>query len=510
MDKLIHTERDVTISNDGATLISLLDIVHPAAKTLADIARSQDNEVGDGTTSVVLTAGELLKESKQFIEEGMHAQTIIKGYRKALELATSRIREVSVKVGDKGDEEKRDMLKKCAMTSLNSKLINTYKDFFGEMVVDAVLKLDDDLDKSMIGIKEVTGGSVTDSFLVNGVAFKKTFSYAGFEQQPKKFEAPEILLLNLELELKSEKENAEIRIDKVEDYQKMVDAEWEIIYKKLEAIVESGAKVVLSKLPIGDLATQYFADRNIFCAGRVPADDLRRVASATGATIQTTVHGMEKTVLGKCGQFEEVQIGEERYNLFTDCSDTKSVTIILRGGARQFIAEASRSLNDAIMVVRRAVKAYAIVAGGGAIEMEISRHLREQLKTIQGKEQLVVNAFAKALEVIPRTLCDNSGLDSTDVLNKLRQKHAQEGESGRWVGVNVLKEKVSDLYEEFVWEPELVRINVMTAATEAACTILSVDETVRNPKSEQDQNDDRVRRMLDGQKPQMGGGKRRL
>ncbi len=305
MDKLIHTDRAVTISNDGATLINLLDIVHPAAKTLADIARSQDNEVGDGTTSVVLTAGELLKESKQFIEEGMHAQVIIKGYRQALDIAVARIKEISVKVGDKSDEEKRDLLKKCAMTSLNSKLINTYKEFFGEMVVDAVSKLDDDLDKSMIGIKEVTGGSVTDSFLVEGVAFKKTFSYAGFEQQPKSFDKPLIAILNLELELKSEKENAEIRIEKVEDYQKMVDAEWQIIYQKLEAIVESGAQVVLSKLPIGDLATQYFADRDIFCAGRVPADDLRRVASATGAQIQTTVHGMEKNVLGTCGQFEE-------------------------------------------------------------------------------------------------------------------------------------------------------------------------------------------------------------
>ena len=192
------------------------------------------------------------------------------------------------------------------MTSLNSKLINTYKEFFGEMVVTAVLKLDEDLDKNMIGVKQITGGSVTDSFIIDGVAFKKTFSYAGFEQQPKSFENPLVCILNLELELKSEKENAEIRIENVEDYQKLVDAEWTIIYNKLEAIYNSGAKVVLSKLPIGDLATQYFADRGIFCAGRVPADDLKRVAQATGGQVQTTVFGLVPEILGKCGKFEEV------------------------------------------------------------------------------------------------------------------------------------------------------------------------------------------------------------
>ena len=276
----------------------------------------------------------------------------------------------------------------------------------------------------------------------------------------------------------------------------MVDAEWTIIYDKLKTIAESGAQVVLSKLPIGDLATQYFADRDIFCAGRVPAEDLRRLAKATNAVVQTTVHGMTPDVLGECGLFEEVQIGSERYNLFKGCENTKTVTIVLRGGAEQFIEEAARSLNDAIMVVRRACKAYAIVAGGGAIEMELSRHLREYLRTISGKEQLVVSSFAKALEVIPRTLSDNSGLDSTDILNKLRQKHAKGSEEGRWIGVDVLNERIANLYEEFVWEPDLVRINVLTAATEAACTILSVDETVRNPKSESDQSDERVRRQL--------------
>lgn len=368
------------------------------------------------------------------------------------------------------------------MTSLNSKLINSYKEFFAEMVVTAVSKLDDDLNMKMIGIKKVTGGSVTNSQIIEGVAFKKTFSYAGFEQQKKKFENPKICLLNLELELKSEKENAEIRIENPDDYQAIVDAEWRIIYEKLENIVESGANVVLSKLPIGDLATQYFADRGLFCAGRVPIEDLKRVSSATGGVIQTTVNGLKPEVLGTCGYFEEKQVGSERYNFFTECTNTKTVTLLLRGGAEQFIEEAARSLNDAIMIVRRAIKAYAVVAGGGAIEMELSRYLRKYLRTISGKEQLVINSYSKALEVIPRTLADNSGLDSTEIVNKLRQKHSVgKVEEGMWFGVDVLNEKVGDCFNQFIWEPEAVRINVLVAATEAACIILSVDETVRNP-----------------------------
>jgi T-complex protein 1 subunit eta len=486
MDKLIYNERGVTISNDGATIIELLDIVHPAAKTLVDIARSQDNEVGDGTTSVVLTAGELMKEAKQFIDDGMHSQTIIKGFREARQVCIDRIKEVSVKIIDKSPEEKRELLRKCAETSLNSKLISKYKEFFSEMVVDAVEHLEHNLDKSYIGIKKVTGGSVTESFLVEGVAFKKTFSYAGFEQQPKSFDNPKIALLNVELELKAEKDNAEIRLEKPEEYQRIVDAEWKIIYDKLDRIIASGAKVILSKLPVGDLATQYFADRGLFCAGRVPLEDLMRLAKATGGTMQTTVAaGFGEDVLGECGKFEEVQLGCERFNMFTKCVGAKSVTIVLRGGAEQYIEETERSLNDAIMIVRRAIKAYAVVAGGGAIEMELSRHLREHLRTVTGKHQLVMSAFAKALECIPRQLSDNSGMDATNVLNKLRQHHSTAGEEGRWYGVDVLNGKVDDLFLQYVWEPEIVRINVIAAATEAACTVLSVDQTIRNPKTEQ-------------------------
>ncbi|KAK0052028.1 T-complex protein 1 subunit eta [Biomphalaria pfeifferi] len=484
MDKLIIDEKgSVVISNDGATILKTLDIVHPAAKTLVDIAKSQDSEVGDGTTSVTLLAGEFLKQFKPFIEEGVHPQIIVRAIRKALAMALKKISDISVRIKKEDAKEFRELLEKCAATALSSKLVAAHKEFFSTMVVDAVQMLDDLLPLNMIGIKKVQGGALEDSLLVAGVAFKKTFSYAGFEMQPKKYENPKIALLNIELELKAEKENAEVRVESVQEYQNIVDAEWKILYEKLEKIYLSGAKVVLSKLPIGDVATQYFADRDMFCAGRVPEEDLKRTMKACGGSIQTSAQNLTPDVLGSCESFEESQVGSERYNFFKGCPQAKTCTIILRGGAEQFMEETHRSLHDAIMIVRRAMKNDSVVAGGGAIEMELSSYLREQSRTIQGKEQLLIAAYAKALEVIPRQLCDNAGFDATNILNKLRQKHAS---GSKWSGVNILQEDISDNFEAFVWEPSVVKINALTAASEATCLILSVDETIKNPKSAQD------------------------
>eukprot|EP01068_Selenidium_serpulae_P005483 Selendium_serpulae@DN4046_c0_g1_i1.p1 len=506
MDKLIHNNGHVTITNDGATVMQLLNVVHPAARILVDIAKAQDDEIGDGTTSVVVLAGEILKEAKNFVEEGMHPLVICKCFRVACQLCLDHLKTLQVDLG-KSKDERRQLLQRCAETSLCSKLVSGQKEFFGKMVVDAVMLLDEELDKSLIGIKKVSGGGLQDSFLVSGVAFKKSFSYAGFEQQPKKFTKPLILLLNLELELKAEKENAEIRISSPEDYQRIVNAEWTIIYEKLDAIVNSGAKVVLSRLPIGDLATQYFADRQIFCAGRVDEGDLKRTAQATGGQVQTTVHKLSPTVLGTCAEFEEQQIGEERYNLFNDCPKSKSATIILRGGASQFLDEAERSLNDALMIVRRAFKTNAVVGGGGAIEMELSRHLREHAKTIADKQQLVMFYFARALEAIPMALATNSGLDATDILNKLRQKHNDGKPENRWVGVDCINGGICNTFDNYIWEPAVVKQNAISAATEAACLILSVDETIRNPKSQQDETN--ASRALRGAPTGRGRGMRR-
>ncbi|GIX72636.1 t-complex protein 1 subunit eta [Caerostris extrusa] len=354
--------------------------------------------------------------------------------------AIAKIKEIAVQVEEGDAQKQRALLEKCAMTTLSSKLVASQKYFFAKIVVDAVMQLDELLPLNMIGIKKVQGGAME---VISGVAFKKTFSYAGFEMQPKKYLNPKIVLLNVELELKSEKENAEIRVESVQEYQNVVDAEWEILYRKLQKIVESGAKVVLSKLPIGDVATQYFADRDMFCAGRVPEDDLKRTLKACGGAVLSTCYDISDSVLGTCEVFEEKQIGGERFNFFTGCPNTKTVTLILRGGAEQFIEECERSLHDAIMIVRRALKNDLVVAGGGAIEMELSKFLRDYSRTVKGKEQLIIGTMAKALKLSPRQLCDNAGFDSTNILNMLRQKHA----------------------------------------TEASCLGSFLDETIKNPKS---------------------------
>ncbi|KAG4069542.1 hypothetical protein HA402_006908 [Bradysia odoriphaga] len=480
MDKLIvNNNGKATISNDGATIMKLLDIVHPAAKTLVDIAKSQDAEVGDGTTSVVLLAGEFLKQVKPYVDEGVHPRIIIKAVRKALSLCIEKIRSLAVKI-DKNAEDKSELLIKCASTAMNSKLIHQQKDFFSKMVVEAVLMLDEMLPLNMIGVKKVTGGALEDSMLVPGVAFKKTFSYAGFEMQPKAYTNCKIALLNIELELKAERDNAEVRVDNVKEYQKVVDAEWTILYEKLAKIHESGANVVLSKLPIGDVATQYFADRDMFCAGRVPEEDLKRTMKSCGGAVMTTVNDLKIDVLGKCDIFEEIQIGGDRFNIFKGCPNATTCTLILRGGSDQFLEETERSLHDAIMIVRRTIQNDSIVAGGGAIEMELSKMLRDYSRTIAGKEQLLISAIAKALEIIPRQLCDNAGFDATNILNKLRQKHAQ---GNSWYGVDINKETVADNFEACVWEPSVIKINALSAACEATCMILSVDETIKSPKA---------------------------
>ncbi|XP_026684925.1 T-complex protein 1 subunit eta [Diaphorina citri] len=375
MDKLIVDQNGKsTISNDGATIMKLLDIVHPAAKTLVDIAKSQDAEVGDGTTSVVLLAGEILKQVKPYVEEGVHPRIVIKAVRKATSMALQKIDELAVKIQKSDSGEYRGLLEKCAATALSSKLIHQQKGFFSKMVVDAVMSLDDLLPLNMIGIKKVAGGALEDSLLVDGVSFKKTFAYAGFEMQPKTYKNPKIALLNIELELKAERDNAEIRLDSVEEYQKVVDAEWKILYEKLDKIHASGAQVVLSKLPIGDVATQYFADRDMFCAGRVPEEDLKRTMKACGGAVMTTAHDLNDSVLGTCAVFDERQIGSE------SCAEN----ILL---------------------------------------------------------------------------------------------------SNCWYGVDITKEDISDNMESCVWEPAIVKKNAITAASEAACLVLSVDETIKNPKA---------------------------
>ncbi|PVU97310.1 hypothetical protein BB561_000620 [Smittium simulii] len=496
MDKLIVDENNrTTISNDGATIINKLEIIHPAARLLVDIAKAQDAEIGDGTTSVVLMAGGILREIKEMIEDGQNPHVIIRGLRAASQMAVNRVNEVALSVDKENDQQMHDLLIKCARTSMSSKLINTSSEFFADLAVRAILTLDkNNMDQKLIGIKKIPGGGMEDSILVDGVAFKKAFSYAGFEQQPKMFTSPKIICLNIELELKSEKDNAEVRIDKVSEYQNVVDAEWKIIFDKLDDIVKSGAQVVLSMLPIGDVATQYFADRQMFCAGRIPSEDMQRVCLSTGAQVISTTSNLQSNlnVLGSCGLFEERQIGGQRINMLTECPKSKSCTLVLRGGAEQFIDEIERSLHDSLMVVKRMIKNNLFVAGGGSIEMELSRYLKQQSRLIEGKQQLIISAVAKALETIPRQLCDNAGFDTIKLMTKLRASHATDPVKNIWVGIDMNTEQEADMFENFVLEPAAIKINAILSSIEASCLILGVDETI----SSQQQNAQQQQQMM--------------
>ena len=460
----------------------------------------------------------------------MAPRTIIRGFRRAATMAQQALLveegesstglSFPLRLGD------RTMLERIASTSMNSKIIRNAQAHFARLVVDYELGrcvndkscqetcsskqgiLDSGSMQSSpakwstlsseAGMKRIPGGAMEDSVLVDGVSFKKTFSYAGHEQQPKRIENPHVLLLNVELELKAERNNAELRIAGVSDYAAMVEGEWTILHQKLERIVEVGATVILSRLPIGDVATQYFADRNLFCAGRVPVEDLRRLGEALDVPIVATVATGEplEMAIGHCALFEERQVGAERFNFFSGFSNGKIMqTFLLRGGSDQLIAEVERSLNDALMVVRRALRHCRLSVGGGATEMALSRILREAARAIPSRLQRVIQAYARALEVIPRQLCYNAGLDAVDVLAQLRKRHAQSetivtipeitstSQNGCSYGVNLVANSgadlVANLRDAFVWEPTIVKENMLSAATEAATLILSVDETVR-------------------------------
>ncbi|GKT34506.1 T-complex protein 1 subunit eta [Aduncisulcus paluster] len=510
-DKLItELNGHTTSSNDGATIIKLLDVVHPAARLLLDISTSQDVEIGDGTTTVVLIAGELLSAAKPFIHDGVHPRPLIEAFRKSCALCVDHLKKVAIKPeGARGTPEFRDRLKKLASTAMNSKLISAHKGLFSEIVVSAIEGLDEDLDLDMIGIKEVLGGSLSDSVLIDGIAFEKSFSYAGFEQLPKIFKDPIISCVHIELEKKAERDNAQVKLDDPEKYREIIEAEFKRLYTQLDDIISCGANVILSDLPVGDLATQYCAKYGVFVAGRIDSTDLKRVADATHSKIISSTSGLKAykkkfeelkkadpdtkhAIFGTCKKFEETQVGKKRYSNFTGCPSHTARTIILRGGAEQFIKETERSLHDALEVVRRAIKAPDMVAGGGAIDMQLSCMLRKHAKTIPGKEQVFMKAFADALEIIPRQLSSNAGFDITKVMNKLRAAHtvaqSAPGKEPCWLGVDIESDSdVCDTMKSHVWEPVLIKLNAIKSATEAACMILCVDETISAPQDDAQQ-----------------------
>lgn len=308
-------------------------------------------------------------------------------------------------------------------------------------------------------------------FFFKGIGIKKPFAYAGFEKQKKKHYYPHVLLLDIELELKTEKSDSEAKINSILKYKQFIDAEWSIIYEKLDKIIQSKAKIVFSKQSIGDLATQFFSERGIFSGGRIPTDDLIKMQVGTGATILSTINEIPLFCLGKCEMVEEKQIGNERYILLSGCL-TGAYTIILRGNSQKLLDETKRCLNDGIMVVNKVLKNQRIVGGAGSIELKLSSKLRQYARTLTGKEQTILGKFAQSLEIIPKILCKNSGLDQLKILSALRAEHTK---SESWSGIDVENGKILDTIEKHIWEPLVIKTHAIQAATEAACSILSID-----------------------------------
>mmetsp|Transcript_23281 Transcript_23281/g.45198 ORF Transcript_23281/g.45198 Transcript_23281/m.45198 type:complete len:527 (+) Transcript_23281:61-1641(+) len=472
MDKFIQYEKDKSIiTNDGATIMNLIKPKNEVAKILIEIAKSQDFEVGDGTTSVCLICGELLTLSKELLEEKIHPRNISKIFKKGALIASQIIKDISVEPPSIDIKLLKKILISCCATSLNSKLISGKRHIFSEIIVSTCLIMGKEFDPNMVSVKSVLGGAINDSFFIKGICLKKPFSYAGYEKQTKKHYFPQLLLLNIELEIQNEDKEAEARLNSMKNYRKFIDAEWSIIYEKLDRISETRIKAVFSTQAIGDLATQYFSERNVICGGRISNDDITRISKGTGARLVTSISNISKIVTGKCGVLEEKQIGMERFIFMLGCSN-KSITIMLRGSSVKLLDETKRCLNDGIMVVRRVLKNQSIVAGAGAVEMKIASKLRKYVKTMTGKNQIILKKFAQALEIIPKTICENAGLDNITILSNLRSIHES---SDCWEGINVERGTIFDAFENFIWEPIVIKTNAIQAATEAACSILSID-----------------------------------
>lgn len=456
MDKLFYGKQ-ILLTNDGATILESMEFKHPVARMICSLSKSQDNEVGDGTTSVILLASEILACIKPLIKEGFSTETIQKTLGKARLSCVERLDALTV-------EFTRDNLIKLAETCLSSKNIRGSREHFARILVEA-LSYEDNLH-----INKVHGGSLEESFLVPGIAFEKTFTYAGYEQQPKKILNPKLCSLNVELEWKSERENAEVRIGSVSEYQKVVDAEWKIITDKLDDIVKSGANVVLSSMSIGDYATQYFARRGIFSAGRVR--DLEKIVKAFRGRIANTTKFIE---LGQCDLFEERQLGNHRYNYF-ESKDARSHTLILRGPGNEVLEEVERAVHDAICVIGIAMKHRSIVSGGGAVEMELSKHCRDLAFSTGNEEMFVYKAISKSFEKIPTQLASNFGLDSVLTLQNLRRSHVSEMHFG------VTLKGIDDMRQLGIFEPLEVKKNMIKAAFGMAEVLVGIDSTIISKK----------------------------
>ncbi len=479
MDKMmVDSLGDVTITSDGATVLDELDVQHPAAKMLVEIAKTQDDEVGDGTTTSVILAGELLKRAEFLLDSGLHPTVINAGYKKAGEKAKEILNEIAKTV----DLRDRETLRKVALTAMTGKSIASAGEHFAQIAVDAVEQVLEkrgdaffaDIDNIQLVKKE--GKSLADTELVKGVIIDKEVVHPGM---PKRVQKAKIALLDTALEIEKTEFSAEIKISNPQQMQSFLDEETKLMNDMVEKIKTSGANVVLCQKGIDEVAQSFMAKQGILAARRIKKSDIEKLSRATGAKIITNLEDIRASDLGAAGLVEERKIGDDKMIFVEDAKDPKSVSILIRAGLERMVDEAERSLKDALSVVIDVVKKNKIVAGGGATEIELAKRIRDYATQVGGREQLSVAAFADAMESIPRTLSDNAGLDQVDILVALRAAHENKG---LWSGINVHTGEITDMMKEGVLEPVKVKEHAIASAVEVGSMILRIDDVVASAK----------------------------
>jgi thermosome len=480
MDKmLVDTLGDITITNDGHEILKEIDVQHPAAKMMVEVAETQDQEVGDGTTTAVILAGELLKKAEDLLDKKIHATSIITGYRQAAEEAIRVLREVALEV----DINDRDTLKKIALTSMRGKVIGIASDHFSNIAIDAVKQVMEKkaetltADKEDIQVLKKTGKSLRDTQLVRGIILDKEVVHP---DMPTRVEKAKIALLDTPLEVEKTEIDAEIRIRDPQQMKAFLDEEARILKDMVEKIVETGANIVLCQRGLDDMAQHFLAKKGILAVRRIKASDMEKLTKATGGKVVTNLDDLKTKDLGQADVVEERKIGEDRMVFVEGCKNPKAVAILIRAGLERLVDEAERALNDALYVIADIVKVNKMVAGGGAIEGELAKRLRKYSAKVGGREQLAVEAFIDALEIIPSTLAENAGLDPIDILVTLRAAH--EKPDGLWMGVNVFSGEITDMIKAGVLEPLSVKEQAIKSAMEAASMILRIDDVIAAAK----------------------------
>eukprot|EP00249_Psilotum_nudum_P021577 c28159_g2_i1 orf=712-2346(-) len=497
LDKMLVDDiGDVTITNDGATILKMLEVEHPAAKVLVELAELQDREVGDGTTSVVITAAELLKRANDLVRNKIHPTSIISGYRLAMREACKYIEE---KLAIKVDRLGKDSLINCAKTCMSSKLIGTDSDFFGKLVVDAVqaVKMPNEKGEIKYPIKSINilkahGKSARDSYLLNGYALNTGRAAQGM---PTRVSPAKIACLDINLQRSKMQMGVQILVTDPRELQKIQEREVDITKERIEKILKAGANVILTSKGIDDMALKYFVEAGAIAVRRVPKDDLRHVAKATGATQVLTFADMEggesfdSSLLGYAEEVVEERIADDDAIMIKGAKSSRAVSIILRGANDHMLDEMERSLHDALSIVKRTLESNMVVAGGGAVEAALSVYLENLATTLGSREQLAIAEFAEALLIIPKTLAVNAAKDATELVAKLRAYHhnAQtkaDKQHLSGMGLDLYKGSVRNNVEAGVLEPSMSKVKIIQFATEAAITILRIDDMIKLYKEE--------------------------